>query len=71
MDEAVAGLGAPTVGLLVVSFVAFDLLLCSTAGVIADALVGRHVRGRSGVAELTDDEVEALGWPLSERLRLG
>lgn len=42
MAEAVAGLGAPTVRLLVVSFVVFDLLLCSTAGVTADALLRRR-----------------------------
>lgn len=45
MAEAVAGLGGPTVGLMVVSFVMFDLLLCGTAGVVADALLGRQVRG--------------------------
>jgi hypothetical protein len=37
------GLGAPTVRLLAASFVVFDLLLCSAAGVTADALVGRRV----------------------------
>jgi hypothetical protein len=58
MAEAVAGLGAPTVGLLVASFVVFDLLLCSAAGVVADALLGRKVRVPSGIQELRDDEVE-------------
>jgi hypothetical protein len=43
MAEAVAGLGAPTVRLLAASFVVFDLLLCSAAGVTADALVGRRL----------------------------
>lgn len=46
--QAVGGLGAPTVGLLVGSFVAFDLLLCATAGVTADALVGRAARSAGG-----------------------
>jgi len=58
MAEAVTGLGASTVGLLVVSFVVFDLLLCSAAGVVADALLGRHVRVPSAVPDLADDEVE-------------
>ena len=44
MAEAVAGLGTPTVGLLAVSFVVFDLLLCSSAGLTADALVRRQAR---------------------------
>lgn len=37
--EAVDGLGAPTVGLLLGGFLAFDLALCATGGVTADALV--------------------------------
>ncbi len=36
---AVGGLGGPTVALLGGGFVVFDLLLCATAGVTADALV--------------------------------
>lgn len=47
--EAVAGLGGPTVGLLIGSFVVFDLLLCATAGVTADALV----LSRGGKSDIT------------------
>jgi hypothetical protein len=36
----VEGLGLPAAGLLVGAFVVFDLLLCATAGVTADTLVG-------------------------------
>lgn len=39
--EAVGGLGAGTVGLLLGGFVVFDLLLCASGGVVAAMLVGR------------------------------
>ena len=45
--EAVAGLGLPTTALLVAGFVIFDLLLCSSAGLTADALVSRDRRSLS------------------------
>lgn len=43
--EAVDGLGVGTVGLLLGGFVAFDLLLCASGGMVAAMLVGRGLAG--------------------------
>lgn len=43
--EAVQGLGSGTVALLLGGFVAFDLLLCASGGVVAALLVGRGLAG--------------------------